>query len=95
MKQSRIGILLLALSIALMIVALVGCSGKKKDDGNIPSTTTTDRGSPLVPSPESTTSQTNMPETDATSNESMSETTTEQSATTTTKQETTTQLRKL
>ena len=47
MKQNRIGILLLALSIALMNLTLVGCSRKKQDGGNLSSTTTTNSNSSI------------------------------------------------
>lgn len=64
MKKCRIGILLLAL-----LVSLAGCV-RDKTDGNVSdTTTTTDHGSPLVPSPDETTTS---PET--TDRESASET---------------------
>jgi len=88
MKQNRIGILLLALSIALMNLTLVGCTRRRQEDGNLSSTTTADSGSPLLPSPGSTT-DTERPGTETTESESMSETATEQSTATTTEKETT------
>ena len=87
MKQNRIGILLLALSIALMNLTLVGCTGRRQEDENLSSTTTADSGSPLLPSPGSTT-DTDRPGAQTTESESMSETTTEPSATTTEKETT-------
>ena len=96
MKKCRIGILLLAFAVALLNFTLVGC-GKNRDKGT---TTTTESGSPLLPSPDATlpgengesrtqaTDETRVPN----ESESMThtETTTQHDATTTTKTETTT-----
>ncbi len=94
MKKCRIGILLLALTVALLNFTLVGCGNRNRDNE---STTTTESGSPLLPSPDATLpeengeGQTNITnETDRPNeSESMTETT-KQDATTTTKQETST-----
>lgn len=95
MNKHRIGILLLALSIALMNIALIGCSRKRVEEEMTTPSTTTDRLSSILPSTDTTTTPiittegTSRSETEGSMSENTSVTTTEQSAATTTHRETT------